>query len=112
MLLRIPKALSPLRVDAQGPPRFSGAFRRYAIHTFTGYASDVAKRSDSYTTGSISSSGGNGDNNPVSVTGSIDTRVVVSDRFFLTDPRARSDPLRERDSKRWSGMTISCRWPG
>jgi hypothetical protein len=84
MLLRTPKALSPLRASAQEPSRFSGVFRRYAIHTFTGYASDVGKRSDSYTKGSISSSAGYGDS-PGSVTGSIDTEVVVSDRFFLTD---------------------------
>jgi hypothetical protein len=35
---RSPKAVTPLRVSADAPSRFVGAFRRYAIHTFTGYA--------------------------------------------------------------------------
>lgn len=87
MLLRIPKALSPLRVDAREPSRFSGVFRRYAVHSFTGYASNVGKRGDSYTTGSVSSSGGS--NGQTSVTTSINTEVVVSDSFFLTDAQGQ-----------------------
>ncbi|HEX5714460.1 MAG TPA: SHOCT domain-containing protein [Solirubrobacterales bacterium] len=88
MLLRAPKALSPLRVKAEDPSRFAGLFRRYAIHSFTGYASDVGKRSDSYTRGSID--GGGGVETGVSVSGSIDTEVVVTDRFFLTNAEGKS----------------------
>jgi len=82
MLLRAPKALVPLRVDKGDPSRFSGLFRRYRIHTYTGFASDAGKRSDSYTSGNISSSA-NSDGGVASVNGSIQTQVVVTDRFFL-----------------------------
>ena len=88
MLLRAPKALSPLRVGADDPSRFAGLFRRYAIHSFTGYASGVGKRSDSYTRGSIE--GGGGGDAGVSISGSIDTEVVVTDRFFLTGAEGKS----------------------
>ena len=88
LLLRAPKALSPLRVSADDPSRFAGLFSRYAIHAFTGHASDVGKRSDSYTKGSFDAGGG-GDT-PVSVTGSIDTQVVVTDRFFLADGQGKT----------------------
>lgn len=88
MLLRAPKALTPLRVSTDEPSRFSGMFRRYAIHTFTGYASDISKRGDSYTKGSISSTAST-DFNPAGVTGSIDTEVVITDSFFLTDAQGQ-----------------------
>jgi hypothetical protein len=65
-------------------------FRRYAIHTFTGYASDVGKRGDSYTSGSTNSTTTTtADSRTTSVTNSIGTTVVVTDRFFLTNGEGR-----------------------
>jgi hypothetical protein len=84
LLLRTRKAFTPLRVSSRDPSRFAGGFHRYAIHTFTGYASDVNRDTDSITTGSIGSSM-SPDGKVASVSGSIDTSVVSTDRFFLTD---------------------------
>jgi hypothetical protein len=84
MLLRSPKALLPIRVSAGDPSRLAGLFRRYSVHSFTGRASDVGKRSDSYTSGSVNSTTGS-DGQPASMSTSISTEVVVTDRFFLTD---------------------------
>ncbi|HEX5374692.1 MAG TPA: hypothetical protein VFW48_00885, partial [Solirubrobacterales bacterium] len=55
MLLRLPKAFAPLRVKADDPSHFARPFRRFAVHSFTGLASGVNQRSDSYTSGSIGS---------------------------------------------------------
>jgi Short C-terminal domain len=88
MLIRAPKSLSPLRVSKKDRSRFASLFRRYKIHTVTGVAGDAGKRSDSITTGSISSSTG-ADGLVASVGGSIDTTVVVTDRFFVTDARGQ-----------------------
>lgn len=89
MLLRAPKALSPIRIDARDPSRLVGLFRRYRISSVTGRASDVGKRSDSYTTGSTRATVGvNGQ--PSSVSTDIDTQVVVTDRFFITDAQGET----------------------
>lgn len=88
MLLRAPKALSPLRISARDSSRLAGLFRRYAIHASTGRASDVGKRSDSYTKGSTASTTGT-DGQLASVSTNIDTEVVVTDRFFVTDAQGQ-----------------------
>ena len=111
LLLRTPKALSPLRVNADEPSRFSGVFRRYAIHTFTGYASDVGKRGDSYTKGTITSTMGT-DLHPASVSGSIDTEVVVTDRFFLTDAQGQVQSFEQAgfEALVGNGHLVSLAW--
>jgi hypothetical protein len=92
MIVRIRKALTSLRVDGDDPSRFAGAFRRYKIWTFTGHASDVGKRSDSYTSGEISSTLGT-EGQVASVRGSIQTTSVVTDHFFLSPTgKAESSP--------------------
>lgn len=89
MLLRAPKALSPIRVSTRDPSRLAGLFRRYRISSVTGRASDVGKRSDSYTKGSTKATvGTNGQ--PPSVSTDINTEVVVTDRFFLTDAQGQA----------------------
>lgn len=87
MLLRTPKALAPIHVSATHPHRLTGLFRRYRINLVTGHASDVGKRSDSYTKGSTNVSSTY--EQPVNVTTQIDTKVVVTDRFFLTDAQGK-----------------------
>jgi len=94
MLLRTPKALSPIRTRAGDPFRLRGLFRRYRIIAVTGRASDVGKRSDSYTKGSTSGSasvsGGTYDQSvSMNVSTDIDTQVVVTDQFFLTDAQGK-----------------------
>lgn len=89
MLLRAPKALSPIRISARDPSRLAGLFRRYRINSVTGRASDVGKRSDSYTKGSTKATGGTG-GQPPTVSTDIDTQVVVTDRFFLTDSQGQA----------------------
>lgn len=111
LLLRAPKALTPLRISTDQPSRFSGLFRRYAVHTFTGYASDVDKRGDSYTKGSISSTAGT-DRNSATMTGSIDTEVVVTDRFFLTDAQGQVQSFEGTDFEAHigNGHLVSLAW--
>jgi len=85
-------------------------FRRYAIHSFTGYATDVDKRSDSYTKGSISSA--TGANHSVDVTGSINTEVVVTDRFFLTDTQGQTQSFEGSgfEARVGNGHLVSMAW--
>jgi hypothetical protein len=111
MLLRAPKALVPLRVDSGDPSRLSGLFRRYAIHTYTGFASDAGKRSDSYTSGNITSSS-NSDGVVASVGGSIETQVVVTDRFFLDDGQGNTHPFEGSgfDARVGNGHLVSLAW--
>ncbi len=111
MLLRTPKALSPLRVSRQDSSRFAGLFRRYAIHTFTGFASDAVKRSDSYTAGKISSTMGS-DGHPAYVGGSIQTQVVVTDRFFLADSRGNTQAFEGSgfNARVGNGHVVSLAW--
>jgi hypothetical protein len=118
MLLRAPKALTSLRISSDDQSRFSGMFRRYAIHTFTGYASDVDKRGDSYTRGSISSTTStNYDvtasfNHSTSVTGSIDTEVVITDRFFLSNEKGQSQSFEGTgfEAQVGNGHLVSLAW--
>lgn len=111
MLLRAPKALLPLRVSRDDPSRFAGLFRRYAIGTITGFASDVGKRSDSYTQGSIDSTLG-ADGHPASVRGSVQTEVVVTDRFFLTDVHGHVQSFEgaDFDARVGDGHVVSLAW--
>lgn len=111
MLLRAPKALTPLRVSPSDPTRFSGMFRRYAIHTFTGHASDVGKRGDSYTRGSTSSTTTT-DPHSMSVTSSIDTTVVVTDRFFLTNGQGQVQSFEGTnfEARVGNGHLVSLAW--
>ena len=111
MLLRAPKALVPLRVDKDNPSRFSGLFRRYAIHTYTGFASDAGKRSDSYTSGNITSSS-NSEGGVASVSGSIQTEVVVTDRFFLDDGQGSTRPFEGSgfNARVGNGHLVSLAW--
>jgi Short C-terminal domain len=94
MLALLPRAFSRLRVSGEDPTRFEGPwFRHYTLATYTGYASDVLKRGDSYVTGSISSTvehhsvgGGYGITAPVAkITGKTKTDVVVVDTFVLSN---------------------------
>jgi hypothetical protein len=111
MLLRSPKALLPLRVSAGDSSRFAGLFRRYAIHSFTGYASDVGKRSDTYTEGSIKSAMGT-DGHPASVDGSVQSHVVVTDRFFLTDAQGKIESFEGAgfEANVGNGHLVSLAW--
>jgi hypothetical protein len=84
VLLRTRKLLTPMRVSASDPWRLAGPYRRYKVHTFTGRASNVGQRSDTYVDGSVGSRLGS-DGQVSSVHGSISSTVVVVDRFFLTD---------------------------
>jgi len=112
VLLRTRKIVfTPLRVSDKDPWRLAGPYWRYKILTFTGYASDVAQRSDSYTTGSIGSSlGANGQGS--SVRGSISTSVVVVDRFFLADDQgqAQSFQLSGFNAGIGEGHLVSVAW--
>lgn len=111
MILRAPKALLPLRVNRHDTSRFAGLFRRYAIHTFTGIADDADKRSDDITTGSVSSTLGS-DGHPSSVSGSIRTQVVVTDRFFLTDSQGKVESFEGSgfNARVGNGHTVSLAW--
>jgi hypothetical protein len=98
-------------VDRDDPSRFSGLFRRYTIHTYTGFASDAGKRSDSYTSGNVTSSS-NPDGSVASVGGSIQTRVVVTDRFFLDDRQGNTYAFEGSgfDARVGNGHLISLAW--
>jgi hypothetical protein len=111
MLLRAPKALTPLRVSPGDPARFAGMFRRYGIHAFTGYASDVGKRGDSYTKGSITATT-TSDSSSASMTSSIDTTVVVTDSFFLTDSEGRVQSFEGTnfEARVGNGHLVSLAW--
>lgn len=111
MLLRAPKALSPIRVGAGDTSRLSGLFRRYKIRTFSGRASDVGKRSDNITTGSSRTVSG-ADGRPVGVTTDINTAVVVTDSFFLTDVdgQAMSFEAAGFEARVGNGHTVSLVW--
>jgi hypothetical protein len=112
VLLRTRKIVfTPLRVSDKDPWRLAGPYWRYKILTFTGYASDVGQRSDSYTTGTIGSSlGANGQVS--SVRGSISTGVVVVDRFFLADDQgqAQSFQLSGFNAGIGEGHLVSVAW--
>ena len=84
-------------------------FRRYAIHTFTGYASDVGKQGDSYTRGSTSATT---DSHSTSVTSSINTTVVVTDRFFLIDGQGRVQSFEGTnfEARVGNGHLVSLAW--
>jgi hypothetical protein len=112
VLLRTRKILfTPLRVSDKDPWRLAGPYWRYKILTFTGYASDVGQRSDSYTTGSIGSSLG-ANAQVSSVRGSISTSVVVVDRFFLADDQgqAQSFQLSGFNAGIGEGNLVSVAW--
>jgi hypothetical protein len=111
MLVRIPRALWPLRVSAGNPPRFARPFKSFALHTFTGYASDVGQRGDSITTGKIGSTKGP-EGSVTSVDGSFTTEVVVTDQFFLTgaDGRTQSFQLTGFGAAIGQGHLVSVAW--
>jgi hypothetical protein len=111
MLVRIPRALWPLRVSAGDPPRFARPFKSFALHTFTGYASDVEQRGDSITTGKVGATR-NADGLVTDVNSSITTEVVVTDQFFLTgaDGRARSFQLTGFGAAIGQGHLVSVAW--
>jgi len=111
MLLRSPKALLPIRVSARDPSRLAGLFQRYSVQSFTGRASDAGKRSDSYTTGSVNSTAGS-DGQPASMSTSISTKVVVTDRFFLTDPQSQVMSFESSgfEARVGNGHVVSVAW--
>lgn len=111
MLIRAPKALLPLRVSRKDPGRFAGLFRRYRIHTITGIANDAGKRSDAIATGKVSSTLGV-DGQVASVEGSVESEVVVTDRFFLTDAQGEVTPFEGSgfDARVGNGHVISLAW--
>jgi hypothetical protein len=111
MLIRSPKALLPLRVSRQDPGHFMGLFRRYTIHTVTGIAGDAGKRSDTLTTGKVSSTHG-ADGLVSSVSGSVESQVVVTDRFFLTGARGEVTPFEGSgfDARVGNGHIVSLAW--
>jgi hypothetical protein len=111
MLLRAPKALSPIHVGARDLSRLSGLFRRYKIRTFTGRASDVGKRSDNITKGSSRTVSG-ADGRPVGVTTDINTEVVVTDSFFLTDDKGQAMSFEAAgfEARVGNGHSVSLVW--
>jgi hypothetical protein len=111
MLIRSPKALLPLRVSRQNPGHFAGLFRRYTIHTVTGIAGDAGKRSDTLTKGKVSSTLG-ADGQVSSVSGSVESQIVVTDRFFVTDARGEVTPFEGSgfDARVGNGHVVSLAW--
>lgn len=112
MLLRLPKAFAPLRLKADDPGHFARPFGRFAVHSFTGIASDVNQRSDSYTSGSINSTPNLDGSGVQSVSGSISTKVVVTDQFFLADPEGNveSFQLTGFEAAVGAGHVVSVVW--
>lgn len=114
VIIHLRKHFSPLRVSAKDSKRFAGAFSGSSISTFTGRASESTKRSDSHTSGKITSNMGSGADglHVQSVQGSVNTTVTVTDSFFLTDQngQVQSFQLSGFDVHIGSGQLVSVAW--
>ncbi len=112
MLLRLPRAFAPLRLNANDPSRFRRPFSHFAVHSITGIASDVNQRSDSYTSGSIGSTSKVDGSGIENVSGSINTKVVVTDQFFLEDGQGNveSFQLTDFEAAIGTGHVVSVVW--
>jgi hypothetical protein len=111
MILHLPRFVTLLRVKEAHPNRFSGAFMSNRLVSFTGWASDVGKRSEVHTSGKISSTLG-ADMNVQSVQGSVSSSTTVLDNFFLTSADGTVQPfkLTDFDAQVGNGHLVSVVW--
>jgi hypothetical protein len=96
IILHLPRFVTLLRVKEAHLDHFSGAFMSNRIVTFTGWASEVGKRSEVETSGRISSTLG-ANMNVQRVQGSISSSTTIRDNFFLTSAAGSVQPFQLTD---------------
>ncbi|HEY5043029.1 MAG TPA: hypothetical protein VIK53_13615 [Verrucomicrobiae bacterium] len=102
-IFRILRALKPIRMTSDFPPRFEGPWKSWRIYSFTGYIRGSVTRSITSVSGSISTVGN-------TVQGGISSSTTVIDTYRLVDPRNQQEQnfrLRNSDVQLWENQLVS-----